>query len=89
MRIVITIVGKDKVGIIAKASAVLAENRINILSIDQNIRDGFFTMFMIADMTDSKVKLLYLKDLFLALGNEIGVDIRVQSEDIFTAMHRI
>ena len=68
MRIVLTIVGKDKVGIIAKVSNILAEHGVNILNINQNIMEGFFNMVLIAD---------------------IGVEIRVQSEEIFTAMHRI
>ena len=75
MRIVLTIVGKDKVGIIAKVSNILAEHGFN--------------MVLIADMTGAAVKLQDLKDIFTALGRDIGVEIRVQSEEIFTAMHRI
>ena len=82
MRIVLTIVGKDKVGIIAKVSNILAEHGVNILNINQN-------MVLIADMTGAAVKLQDLKDIFTALGRDIGVEIRVQSEEIFTAMHRI
>ena len=78
MRIVLTIVGKDKVGIIAKVSNILAEHGVNILN-----------MVLIADMTGAAVKLQDLKDIFTALGRDIGVEIRVQSEEIFTAMHRI
>ena len=84
MRIVLTIVGKDKVGIIAKVSNILAEHGVNILNINQNIMEGFFNMVLIA-----AVKLQDLKDIFTALGRDIGVEIRVQSEEIFTAMHRI
>ena len=83
MRIVVTIVGKDRVGIIARAS------NINILNINQNIMDGFFNMVLIANMEKADLQLDKLKDVFTALGNEIGVEIRVQSEEIFTAMHRI
>ena len=82
MRIVLTIVGKDKVGIIAKVSNILAEHGVNIM-------EGFFNMVLIADMTGAAVKLQDLKDIFTALGRDIGVEIRVQSEEIFTAMHRI
>lgn len=89
MRIVLTIVGKDKVGIIAKVSNLLAEHGVNILNINQNILEGFFNMVLIAEMTNANISLKELKDLATALGNEIGVDIRVQHEDIFTAMHRI
>ncbi len=89
MRIVVTIVGKDRVGIIARASNVLAEHNINILNINQNIMNGFFNMVLIANMEKADLQLDKLKDVFTALGNEIGVEIRVQSEEIFTAMHRI
>ena len=55
MRIVVTVVGQDKVGIIAKVTNVLAANRVNVLNINQNIMDGFFNMVLIADMTDAKM----------------------------------
>lgn len=89
MRIVLTIVGKDKIGIIARVSNELAKHELNILSINQNIMDGFFNMVLIADMSESRVKFQDIKTIFTELGNEIGVEIRVQSEEIFTAMHRI
>lgn len=89
MRIVLTIVGKDRVGIIAKVSNLLAEHGVNILNINQNILEGFFNMVLIADMSAADVSLKELKEMATAIGNEIGVDIRVQHEEIFTAMHRI
>lgn len=89
MRVVLTIVGKDKVGIIARVSNTLAECNINIININQNIMQGFFNMVLIADMTGASVSLQQAKDKFKALGEEIGVEIRLQSEEIFTAMHRI
>ncbi len=89
MRIVITVVGKDKVGIIAKVTNILANNQVNVLNINQNIMEGFFNMVLIADMADSKMNLKTLKEHFAALAEEIGLEIRVQSEDIFTAMHQI
>ena len=89
MRVVLTIVGKDKVGIIAKVSNTLAECNINIININQNIMQGFFNMVLIADMEGASVTLQEAKDKFKALGEEIGVEIRLQSEEIFTAMHRI
>ena len=70
MRIVLTIVGKDKVGIIAKVSNILAEHGVNILNINQNIMEGFFNMVLIADMTGAAVKLQDLKDIFTALGRD-------------------
>ncbi len=84
-----TIVGVDKVGIIAKASTLLAENQVNILTINQNIIDGFFNMVLIGDLDGAAVSVAALKEKASALGKAIGVEIRVQSEEIFTAMHRI
>lgn len=89
MKVVITIVGQDRVGIIAMTSNILAENNVNILNINQNIVDGFFNMVMIADMTNSKMSLKDLQELLRGKGEEIGLDIRVQHEDIFQIMHRI
>lgn len=89
MRIVLTIVGKDKVGIIAKVSQTLAECNINIININQNIMQGFFNMVLIADMSKANVTLKEAQARFAELGKEIGVEIRLQSEEIFTAMHRI
>ncbi len=89
MQVVLTIVGKDKVGIIAGVSNALADMQINIININQNIMQGFFNMVLIADMTGSSVSLSEARDRMKALGEKIGVEIRLQSEEIFTAMHRI
>lgn len=89
MRVVLTIVGKDKVGITAKVSNALAEMNINIININQNIMQGFFNMVLIADMSEANVPIAKAGDKMAALGEEIGVEIRLQSEEIFSAMHRI
>ena len=89
MRVVLTIVGKDKVGIIAKVSNALADMNINIININQNIMQGFFNMVLIADMSEANVTLAAARANMAELGKEIGVEIRLQSEEIFTAMHRI
>ncbi|MEA5092680.1 MAG: ACT domain-containing protein [Acidaminococcaceae bacterium] len=89
MRIVVTIVGKDAVGITAKVSGLLADNGVNILNINQNILDGFFNMVVVADMATASVSLQELKEKATILGKQIGVEIRAQHEDIFTAMHSI
>ena len=89
MRIVMTIVGVDKVGIIAKASTLLADNNVNILNINQNIDNGFFNMVLIGDLDNAKVSVQDLKEKASPLGKSLGLEIRVQSEEIFTAMHRI
>ena len=89
MKIVVTIVGKDSVGIIAAVSTILAENGVNILSINQNIMDGFFNMVMIADMEGSKIELSIVRKLLEEKGKTLGVEIKTQHEDIFNAMHKI
>ena len=89
MKIVVTIVGKDSVGIIAAVSTLLAENDVNILRINQNIMDGFFNMVMIADMAGSKIELAVVRQLLQEKGEALGVEIKTQHEDIFNAMHKI
>ena len=86
---IITVVGKDTVGIIAKVCTYLAENKINILNISQTIVDGYFNMMMITDTSMSAKKLNVISEELEEIGNGIGVVIRVQLEDIFTKMHRI
>jgi len=89
MKAVITIVGQDTVGIIAMTSKVLAENNVNILNINQNIVDGFFNMVMIADMTAAIINLKDLQKILGDKGKALGLDIKVQHEDIFRIMHQI
>ena len=88
-RIVITVVGKDTVGIIARVCTYLAESNINILDLNQSILQGFFNMVLIADMEGANVTLAEARQRMVQLGEEIGVEIRLQSEEIFAAMHRI
>ena len=89
MQVVLTIVGKDKVGITAKVTNALANMNINIININQNIMQGFFNMVLIADMEGANVTLAEAREAMVKLGEEIGVEIRLQSEEIFAAMHRI
>ena len=89
MKAIITVIGKDKSGIIAKVSTKLADNSINIEDISQTIMQGFFTMVMLVDISASKVEFTSLVNDMKALGAEIGVDIYVQHEDIFDSMHKI
>ncbi len=89
MKAVITVVGKDKVGIIAEVSRVLAENKVNILDISQTIMQDMFTMIMLADVSQSKVVFSALADTLSALGDTLGLSIRIQHEDLFNSMHRI
>lgn len=89
MKLVITVIGKDRVGIIATVSNVLAENKVNIISINQNIMNGFFNMVLIAEMTDKNIKLQDLQKLLKEKGAQLNVYIKAQHEDIFNAMHTI
>lgn len=86
---IITVVGKDTVGIIAKVCTYLANNKVNILDISQTIIDGFFNMMMITDTSASTKATAELGRDLETLGEEIGVIIRCQREEIFTKMHRI
>lgn len=86
---VITVVGKDTVGIIAKVCTYLANNRVNILDISQTIVDGYFNMMMIVDMNESEKPFGDVSDELAQIGEEIGVIIRCQREEIFEKMHRI
>ncbi len=89
MKAVISIVGRDQVGIVAMVSGILAKNGVNVLNINQNILDGFFNMLMISDMKDSKVSLTDLQEILKDEGQALGLEIKVQHEDIFKIMHRI
>ena len=86
---IITVVGKDKVGIIAKVCHFLAENQVNILDISQTIIDGYFNMMMLADSSKAEKEFSVLADEIAKVGEEIGVQIRMQKEEIFDCMHRI
>lgn len=86
---IITVVGKDTVGIIAKVCTYLAENKINILDISQTIVDDYFNMMMIADMSTAVKSVSEVSDDLDKLGGEIGVVIKCQREEIFNSMHRI
>ncbi len=86
---IITVVGKDTVGIIAKVCTYLANNRINILDISQTIVSGYFNMMMVVDMNDSAKPFNDISDELEQIGDEIGVVIHCQREEIFESMHRI
>lgn len=89
MKGIITVVGTDKVGIIAKVCTLLSENKINILDISQTILQGYFNMMMIVDLTESIVSFDEVADELDELGINLEVDIRLQHEQIFDSMHRI
>ena len=88
-RTIITVIGKDRVGIIAAVCTYLAENNVNILDISQTIVQGYFNMMMVTDTSKSAKDGAALSEELSELGNKIGVVIRCQHEDIFNVMHRI
>lgn len=90
MKLVVTVVGVDRVGIIAGVSTVLANHAVNILSINQTILDGLFNMIMMCETESESTKdLKTIQDALTQLGTELGVEIRAQHADIFLAMHRV
>lgn len=86
---VITVVGKDTVGIIAKVCTYLADNNINILDISQTIVQGYFNMMMIVDLDDTQKPFGDVSDDLTKIGEKMGVIIHCQREEIFEMMHRV
>lgn len=89
MNAIITVVGTDQVGIIAKVSAYLSRHGINIIDITQTILSGNFVMMMMADLSKSDISIQDNKNELTALGEELGVSISMMHEQVFSAMHRI
>ena len=89
MRAIVTVVGKDQVGIIAAVCVKLAEYNVNVLDISQTVMQGYFTMMMVVDVSEAKLPLAEMVVLMEEMGKERGLSIRLQREDIFEAMHRI
>ena len=89
MKAIVTVVGKDRVGIIASVCTQLAAFNVNVLDISQTVMQGYFTMMMVVEVSMCNVPLAELVTKMDALGREMGLSIRVQREDIFEAMHRI
>lgn len=89
MRAIVTVVGKDQIGIIARVCTLLAENGANVIDISQTVQQGFFTMVMFVDLSKCTKQFTELADTLSEDGRKIGMSIRMQREDIFEAMHRI
>lgn len=89
MKIIITVLGKDRPGIVAGVSAALYKLNVNILDISQTIMDDFFTMTMLADMTNAAKPFAEAQQEIVASGEPLGVQVRVQRAEIFDAMHRL
>lgn len=89
MRAIITVIGVDRIGIIAEVSTLLAAENVNILDINQTVLDDYFTMTMLVSLEALEISLEELKKELAESGEKLGVSIRLQHEDIFRSMHRI
>ena len=89
MKAIITVIGKDKVGIIAGVCGILAENNVNVLDISQTVMHEYFSMIMLVDISGCSKSFSELSELLSEAGQEQSLSIRIQREDIFEAMHRI
>ena len=89
MKAIVTVIGKDQVGIIAAVCSLLSEKNVNVLDISQTILQEYFTMTMLVDTANATVPFARLKEALAAAGEARNLDIRIQREDIFNAMHRI
>ena len=88
-RVIVTVVGNDRTGIIAETSRVLADAGVNIVDISQTVMGEFFVMIMMADLSGATLSLEQLKARLVAKGTELGMRIDVQHEDVFKFMHRV
>ncbi|MBQ3089547.1 MAG: ACT domain-containing protein [Oscillospiraceae bacterium] len=89
MRAIVTVIGKDRVGIIAEVCALLAKNNINVLDISQTILQDYFTMIMMVDTAACDMPFAQMVQYLQEEGRKIGLNVHAQREDIFNAMHRI
>ncbi len=89
MNSVVTVVGKDSVGIIATVSGIMSDYKINILDISQTIMNGFFTMIMVVDISVATKEIKEIRATLDEIGEKLGVSITIQHEQVFQAMHRI
>ncbi len=89
MKAVITVLGKDRTGIIARVSTLLYEQGVNILDISQTIMGGMFTMIMLVELSDEGAQFAQIRERLMALAEGMQMEIRMQHSDIFDAMHRV
>ena len=89
MKAIVTVMGLDRTGIIAKVSTCLSDFNVNILDINQTIMQNLFTMVMLVDIEKSKTDFSNLTKELEKIGSELGVEVRIQHEDIFNSMHKI
>ena len=89
MRAIITVIGPDRVGIIAEVCTLLARFNVNVVDLSQTIMDSFFTMTVLVNIGEANVSFDNIRDALIDKGQDMGLSIRIQREDIFTAMHQI
>jgi ACT domain-containing protein len=89
MRAIVSVIGKDRMGIIAKVSGLLYSIDINVLDLSQSVLQDYFHMIMLVDISKCERKFSDIAASLAALGEEIGMSIKIQHEDIFNAMHKI
>lgn len=89
MKAIVTVIGKDQIGIIAAVSALISKYSVNVLDISQTVLQGYFTMIMLVDISKCTVAFDELSSILRKHGEDAGYSIRIQREDIFEAMHRI
>ncbi|MFI3206366.1 MAG: ACT domain-containing protein [Clostridia bacterium] len=89
MKAVITVLGKDMVGILAKVSTICAENGVNVIEVTQSIMQDLFAMIMMVDIENSSVPFAELTEKLQVVGDDMGLKIHVMHEDIFNSMHKI
>lgn len=89
MKAIVSVIGSDKRGIIAKVTTALWEMNVNVEDISQTIMQKYFTMIMLVDLSEANLSFAEISDKLKQTGESIGVEIRIQSEAIFQAMHRI
>lgn len=89
MRAVVTVIGKDSVGILAKVSGICAEYNANVTDVTQSVLQDIFAMVMLVDISSASTDFSALSDRMTALGDELGLSIHTMHEDIFNSMHRI
>ncbi len=89
MRAIVTVTGKDRVGIIAAVAVLLSEHGVNVLDLSQTVLQGYFNMIMLVDATECTIPFSALANTLRDAGEDMGLQIRAQREEVFNAMHRI
>jgi ACT domain-containing protein len=89
MKAIVTVIGKDRIGVIAAISTILAQHGVNILDIHQTVQQEYFSMVMLVDLSLMKISFADMKEKLTIVGKEMGMEVRIQREDIFQSMNRL